>query len=149
MARKSNALIASSTEIDVSCAENDDSPQCIEIASSKKRAVRETSRKLVFFQEKRTFWEAKELCESEGMRLAQETDQAVLENQGFPEGESWLNPMGMEKSCGRRCYTWHHSKFAEFNLHVDYWKKKEKASNFDKTYESSSQNFVQNVPRFP
>ncbi|CAG5103468.1 Oidioi.mRNA.OKI2018_I69.chr1.g785.t1.cds [Oikopleura dioica] len=103
MARKSNALIASSTEIDVSCAENDDSPQCIEISSSKKRAVRETSRKLVAFQEKRRFWEAKEFCEIQGMRLAQETDQAVLESQGFAEGESWLNPMvGMEKSCAKK-----------------------------------------------
>lgn len=126
MAKKSNALIASSTQIDISCSEDDTSPHCIEIASSKKRRSVPKSEKLQFvhFSEMKTFWDAKKFCREKGMRLAQETDQSILESQNFPAGENWVNPMELESECGAACYSWHNSEYSRFNLHVENWKNK-------------------------
>lgn len=126
MARKSSALIASSTQIDVTCSEDDTSPHCIEIASSKKRRSIPKSDEIHFvrFSEKKTFWDAKKFCAQKGMRLARETDQAVLEAQNFPAGENWVNPMELESGCGAVCYSWHQSEYSRFNLHVEEWKNK-------------------------
>ena len=126
MARKSSALIASSTRINVSCSEDDTSPDCVEIASLKKRRSIPKSDEIHFvhFSDKKTFWDAKKFCKQQGMRLARETDQEILEAQNFPTGENWVNPMELESECGAVCYSWHQSEYSRFNLHVEEWKNK-------------------------
>lgn len=34
----------------------------------------------------------------------------------------WIDLVTSEKRCSRRCYSWHASKYRQFNLHVKNWR---------------------------